>query len=244
MSSFIYILNDLFDRKRDREHPIKQSRPIASGKIKISTALITAIVIAVIAIFFIIKLNFFTIMIIAAFTFINILYSMWLKHVVLVDVFCITLGFLFRLLAGGLAIGVELSSWIIITTIFISFFIGFAKRRNEIIVLDTNTVNHRPVLDLYSVKLLDYLIIITGSLTLFSYSMYAISVNEDLNVNNILMIITVLLVIYGVFRYLFLVYKQGKGGDPVEIMITDLPLVIDIVLWFIIIVIIYFFGYN
>ena len=154
------------------------------------------------------------------------LYSFKIKHIVIVDVISIAIGFILRVVAGGIAIDVKLSGWILLCTFFISLFLGFEKRKNEIIKLQGNANEHRKILDDYSEDLLNEISNISIPCTLVSYAMYTFIGHP-----NPYMMITNLFVVYGLFRYKYLVIKKGEGGSPTEVLITDKPLIVNIILW-------------
>jgi len=231
-SSVVYIINDIIDRNNDRHHPKKRNRPIAGGQISVQHALVLAVVLVVFALGFSLSLNLASMVVIISYIGINIAYSLYLKKQAFIEVMIIAAGFLLRIIAGAVVIDVPLSRWMLLTTFFLALFLGFGKRRKEMIAV-TNCAEHRSVLEQYSVELLNCLIIISASLTIITYSLYVvISQNvERLGSNGF--ITTIPLVVFGVFRYLYLVYRENAGGDPAELLLRDRPLIADIVLWMI-----------
>jgi 4-hydroxybenzoate polyprenyltransferase len=168
-----------------------------------------------------------TLAIILSYFIMNILYTFWLKNVVLLDIMIIAMGFLLRVMAGATAISVEISSWIFLTTLFISLFIGFAKRRNEIIILDDEST-HRPVLQNYTVEFLNSLIMVSVTLTIITYSLYTKDPDTISRFNTDNLIYTVPIVIYGIFRYLYLMYVKGEGGDPTDTVSKDPGVILSV----------------
>jgi len=158
-------------------------------------------------------------------------YSMWLKHVVILDVFVIAAGFLIRVVAGGLAIRVEISSWLLVCTILLSLFLAMGKRRYELVLLDKDAVSHRPILKEYNTYLLDQMISVVTASTLLAYCLYTISAETVAKFGTRNLIFTVPFVLYGIFRYLYLIHQRAGGGTPESLIIRDKPLLIDIFLW-------------
>jgi len=174
-SSFVYIINDIIDIEQDRKHPKKRNRPIASGKISVKNAIIISIICLIASIILAFFVNLNTLIIISVYIFINIFYSIKIKNVVILDVMFIALGFILRMIAGATAIEVSFSNWILLTTFCISLFLGFGKRRGEILLVNNNTQNNtRFVLKLYSAQFLDYMIMSSVTLTIISYALYTI----------------------------------------------------------------------
>ncbi|MBB6622326.1 decaprenyl-phosphate phosphoribosyltransferase [Clostridium gasigenes] len=226
ISSTVYILNDIVDVERDRKHPKKCERPIASGKVSVTKAIIIGIILAILSLFIAINLKKLIFIIIILYLVNNIIYSFKIKNIILLDVFCISIGFILRLLAGGIATGVETSKWIILCTLFLSLFLGFGKRRNEVIILGEGANEHRKNLSQYTVELLNQLINISLTCTIMSYAIYSIlgSVSENF-------IWTSIFVIFGVLRYYYLMYSKGEGGSPTELVLKDKQLGGCIMFW-------------
>lgn len=231
-SSAIYLINDLTDIERDKLHPEKAKRPIASGAVKKSHAVVMAVVFALIAIpgsLYFLNLYFF----IAIFSYLvlMVLYSMVLKRMVIIDVMTIAAGFVIRAVGGALAIMVTISPWLIVCTTLLALFLGFGKRRHELVLLDADAPQHRGILEHYSVGLLDQLISIVTAATIIAYAIYTMfgDVSEKLGVRHLEL--TIPFVIYGIFRYLYLIHKREGGGSPTKVLYTDLPIIVTVLLW-------------
>jgi 4-hydroxybenzoate polyprenyltransferase len=224
LSSTVYILNDVVDVEADRNHPKKRNRPIASGKLPIQIALAAAAGLLVITLTtaYLLSLGFFLICL--TYFLINLAYSKWLKHIPLVDVLIIAFGFLLRV-AGGVSIIVvqRFSPWLYVVTFLLSLYLGFGKRRAEIVTLATDANSHRRVLDGYTLPLLDQLITIVSSTTIIAYSLYTFSTPNNLPENHSMML-TIPFVVYAIFRYLYLIQVRQEGGAPEELLLTDRPL--------------------
>jgi 4-hydroxybenzoate polyprenyltransferase len=239
LSSSVYIINDLVDVEADRQHPQKRNRPIASGRLPVTAAVAAVIVILALTFplaywlspgFFVISLAYFLI---------NLAYSNVLKHIPLVDVLIIALGFVLRVAAGVAIIGVQrFSPWLYVVTTLFALYIGFGKRRAELTLLADDANSHRRVLDGYNLPLLDQLITIVSSTTILAYSLYTFSAP---NVpNNHMMMLTIPFVLYGIFRYLYLIQIKQEGGAPEEILLLDRPLQITIALWAVSVLVIFY----
>ena len=226
ISSTVYIMNDIVDIEKDKMHPKKKNRPLASEAIKIPTAIVSLLILLSISLIGSYLINFGLFIIMILYFINNILYSFKIKHVVIIDVISIAIGFILRVIAGGIAIDVTLSGWILLCTFFISLFLGFEKRKNEILKLQGNANEHRKILDDYSEDLLNQISNICVPCTLVSYAIYTFIGHP-----NPYMMLTNLFVVYGLFRYKYLVIKKGEGGSPTEALITDKALIINIILW-------------
>lgn len=230
LSSAVYLTNDVFDLSNDRAHPTKRLRPIAAGEVPLGMAVGTAAALGAGSL----AAGYFVApglaVIGAVYLVANVLYSAWLKKVVIVDVMIISLGFVLRAVAGGLAIGVEVSAWLIICTILLSLFLALCKRRQELALLDS-AAEHRGILAEYSIQFLDQMITIVTAATVVAYSSYTLShdVQEKLGTRHLYL--TVPFVIYGIFRYLYLVHRRDMGGSPSEVLLADRPLLVNILLW-------------
>ena len=231
ISSALYIFNDLKDLEEDKLHPLKSKRPIASGKIKKSTAILVIIILSLLGFSsaFTLNKNYFIITLV--YFLIQVSYSIKLKHIVILDVFVVAFGFLIRVMAGGLAIEVSLSSWLLICTILLALFLALSKRRHELVLLEDDASEHRPILEEYSPYLLDQMIAVVTASTVIAYCLYTISEETVTKFETTNLIFTVPFVLYGIFRYLYLIHQKTEGGSPEALIIKDKPLLIDIFLW-------------
>jgi 4-hydroxybenzoate polyprenyltransferase len=231
VTSAVYFLNDLMDIKEDRLHPLKSKRPLASGKLKKSTAVVVMIVFAAAGLGLAVKINTYFLLTLISYIILQILYSSWLKHVVILDIFSVAAGFMIRVIGGGLAISVEISDWLIICTALLSLFLAMGKRRHELLILNHEAALHRPILREYSTYLLDQMISVVTASTLVAYCLYTIS---DVTVEKFgtrKLIYTIPFVLYGIFRYLYLIHKKQYGGAPENLIISDVPLLTSVFLW-------------
>lgn len=228
ISSSVYILNDLVDVEKDRQHPKKKLRPIAAGIVSKTEAILMLIFVVplVLVAAFIIDRVFLAI--IAVYFINNIFYSLKVKHLVILDVMSIAAGFLLRVIGGAVVIRVEVSPWLLLCTLLLSLFLGFGKRRNELLVLEGNADKHRKILDEYSLEFIDNMLSIVTATTVMAYSLYTFTVYESKY-----MMLTIPFVLYGIFRYQYIVYKKNEGGSPDEVVLSDLPLLVNVLLWII-----------
>ena len=225
------MFNDIFDLEKDKNHPVKCKRPLPSGKIKKSTLIYSIIIILSLAVILSFKLEILFGIIILIYFLLNLLYSMALKKVVILDVMIVASGFYLRILAGGVVINVYPSQWLSLCTILLSLFLVFSKRRHELVVLENKSDLHRQVLNDYSKYFIDQMISIVTSLTIITYIMYTISEKAVNYFGTENLIYTNIFVLYGIFRYLYLVYKEKKGGDPIKLILSDKSILINIVFW-------------
>lgn len=258
-SGFVYLVNDLVDIEKDRAHPRKRTRPLASGALskqaaQAAAAAILAITLVGALIFDRFSQTFpfpanepafpfpyaFTV-VTATYLVLQMAYSFWLKHVVIVDVFCIAAGFVLRTVAGAAIIQVPISPWLYVLTTLLSLFVGFAKRRNELVILEDNAANHRAILEEYSPEFLDAMISVTMACTVIAYSLYTFTA-ENLPQNHAMML-TIPFMLYGIFRYLYLIHIKNEGGSPEEALLRDRPLLVSVALWVLAVAaILYAFG--
>lgn len=226
-SSSVYVLNDIVDVEKDRMHPKKKLRPLAAGTIKMPSAVVYGVLILAVSLFLSWFIAWKVMLIVISYFVMNILYSFWLKHVVLIDVFVIAFGFVFRVLAGSYALPVAPSPWLLLCTLLLALFLGLCKRRAELLVLAEGASSHRKILNEYEDdKLVDQLIAVLSAATIMAYSLYAFSGPKGSR-----MMITIPFVIYALFRYLFLVYKRESGGEPANILLGDKAFLIACLLW-------------
>ncbi len=230
-SSAVYLFNDLRDREEDRRHPLKRQRPIASGALSVSAAVAAALILAAAA--FAAGFGFglvFTVLL-AVYLTINLLYSSGLKHVVILDVMAVSSGYVIRVLAGAEAIDVEVSRWLLLCTIFLALFLIISKRRHELVLLADEAAGHRAVLDHYSPAFLDQMINVVTASTVVSYALYAVDDTTVDNFGSDQLVYTLPMVLFGIFRYLYLIYQRHAKRNPTEEVLRDLPSVINVVLW-------------
>ena len=224
LSGSIYLINDVLDIEKDRKHPKKRERPLPSGKLKPYPAIVAATTFTLIALVgsYLINLPFFIISL--AFFLLIMLYSLYLKKFIIVDIIVISTGFVIRAVAGALAISVVVSPWLIICAFLLALFLALGKRRHELFMLGDKVNEHRQSLDSFSTEMLDQMIIITTSTLIMSYSLYTFFTGK------ILMMITIPFAFYGIFRYLFLIHSKNLGGEP-EMIFKDKGMVLSIILW-------------
>lgn len=238
ISSSVYVLNDIIDCEKDRLHPKKKNRPIALGIIsKIEGGIVIAILLPLV-LFVSYYMDIFFGGAVLLYFLNNLLYSFKIKHMVILDVMSIAVGFLLRVIGGALVIRVYISPWILLCTMLLSLFLGFSKRRNELVVLANGAENHRKILEEYSLEFIDNMLSIVTASTVMAYSLYTFSTNSG----NYNMMITIPFVLYGIFRYQYIIYKKKEGGSPEETVLSDIPLIVSIVLWGIMSVVILYFG--
>ena len=231
LSSGVYIFNDIADLQADKLHPVKSQRPLPSGKLRPSTGYQASIVLATIGLVvgYYLRVEFGITL--SIYFLLNVLYSLKLKEVVILDVMTIAAGFVLRVVGGALLIDVPTSEWLIICTILLSLFLGFSKRRNELTFLEAQANTHRSVLQHYSPYFLDQMIGIVTASTVMSYALYTISEETVKKFGTKNLIYTVPFVLYGIFRYLYLVHRREEGGNPTRLAVTDRPLIVNIILW-------------
>ena len=239
ISSAVYLLNDIFDIEADRRHPEKKNRPLASGRLPTSVAWGAAILLAALAIpiGYIISPVFAGI--IALYLIVNLLYSRWLKHVPILDVFIVSSGFVLRVAAGVALITVErFSPWLYVITTLFSLYLGFGKRRAEMSLLERGAGSHRKVLDGYTIPLLDQLITIVSGMTIVTYSLYTFTAPNL--PENYSMMLTIPFVMYGIFRYLQLIQTGHAAGAPEEVALKDRPLQVTMLLWILAVIAVFY----
>ncbi len=232
VSSVVYVLNDIADREADRVHPKKKFRPIAAGTISVAAAIIIAAILLAAYVALASTLGLAFLMTGIAYFVLNVFYSFYAKNVVLVDIFCIAGGFMLRVLAGAYAINVEISSWLILTTMFLSLFLGIMKRRSELTGVGKDKGSStRRVLENYSIEFTDQLSTISASAVIICYALYTMAQRTVNAFHTEGLIYTTPFVVFGVFRYMFLVYKYDQGENTTDIMLTDKPMIITIILY-------------
>lgn len=243
LSGAVYLINDVSDREADWQHPLKRMRPIASGALAPSTALAWATVLAAagLAAAFALRLSFGIAA--ASYVALVILYSRALKHVVIVDVMAIAIGFVLRAVAGGLVIGVPISDWLLVCTILGALFLGLAKRRHELTLLADGATGHRRILEEYDPYLLDQMIAVVAASTLVAYIIYCASPETSEKFGTQWLVLTTPFPIYGIFRYLYLVHRKHGGGSPSDVLLRDRPLLGCVALWGLAVVLIIYRPY-
>ena len=231
LSGAVYLLNDIADREADRNHPLKRERPIADGRLSVTTAYIAAIVLSVVGlqVAFSINVNLG----LAATGYLGLLttYSFVLKHVVIIDVLLIAAGFVLRAIAGAMAVDVPIGHWLLVCTTLLALFLALSKRRHELILLAAGATEHRRILGEYSPYLLDQMIGVVTSSTLIAYTVYATSAETAARLGTPRLGLTIPFVLYGIFRYLYLVHQKRGGGSPAALLLTDRPLLACVASW-------------
>jgi 4-hydroxybenzoate polyprenyltransferase len=231
-SSFIYVINDIIDIAADKAHPIKKNRPLPSGMISTQSALIVAVVLAVLIVILLPQFNEEFHYFVVAFVLLNILYSFWFKHIVILDVFSIALGFSIRVLAGAVVISVPISSWLILTTMFISLFLGVMKRHSELIlVAESENAPSRKVLSQYSLNFADQMATVAAAGVIICYALYTVSERTVLAFGTENLIYTTPFVVYGIFRFMYLEYISNKGDNTTKIVFTDLQIILTVIIY-------------
>ncbi len=233
-ASSIYVVNDIADRESDHLHPLKNDRPIASGSVSVTEGWILSVILLAAA--FAISVAGGTRLMagvaLAGYVALNLLYSFELKRHVLIDLFVIAIGFILRILAGGYAIDVKVSSWLIMTTLFISIFLGVAKRRGEFVQVGrSGEESSRRVLAQYDLDLIDQILSVSAASVIIAYALYTVSERTVHAFHTEALIFTTIFVTYGIFRYLYLVHKMGLGENPTNVLLTDMPMMLNSVLF-------------
>ncbi|RJP68328.1 MAG: decaprenyl-phosphate phosphoribosyltransferase [Ignavibacteriales bacterium] len=239
VSSAVYIINDIFDISLDKLHPVKKHRPIASGKISRNAGIVTAVILFLVVAGISSFLNIKFISALLIYVVLNITYSVWLKHIVIIDIMSIASGFMIRVLAGAFVISVYVSSWLILTTLFISLFLAIMKRRSELnLKISEDSSITRRVLSEYTVDFTEQMASISGAGVIICYALYSVSDRTIVNVKSENLVFTTIFVVFGIFRFMYLVYKKSKGENATEIMLTDWPMIINLILYVIVVLMI------
>jgi 4-hydroxybenzoate polyprenyltransferase len=231
LSGVVYLLNDLVDREADQRHPLKRLRPIASGKLSTRTALVAAAVLGIGSIAAALMLSPMFAALAAAYVVLLVTYSFVLKHLVIIDALTIAAGFVLRAAAGAVAVSVPISHWLLVCTTLLALFLVLSKRRHELTLLADGATTHRPILNEYSPYLLDQMIAVVTASTLVAYSVYATSTETAERLHTSRLGLTIPFVLYGIFRYLYLVHQKRAGGSPADLLLTDRPLLACVGLW-------------
>jgi 4-hydroxybenzoate polyprenyltransferase len=231
LSSVVYLINDVADRQSDRQHPLKRVRPIASGALPVSSALTAAVLVGVAALAAAFALGWEFGLVAVVYLALLGTYSGLLKHIVIIDVLTISIGFLLRAVAGAVAIDVVISHWLFVCTILLALFIALAKRRHELVLLAGGAIEHRRILGEYSPYLLDQMIGVVTASTLIAYIFYTVSPETTAKFGTEWLGLTIPFPLYGIFRYLYLVHQREGGGSPADLLINDRPLLACVTLW-------------
>jgi 4-hydroxybenzoate polyprenyltransferase len=231
LSGAVYLINDVSDREQDRLHPIKRLRPIAAGEVSPGTALVFAVVLSAAALAASFWLRPAFGMVAAAYLALFVVYTRSLKHIVILDVMAIAIGFVLRAVAGGLVINVHVSNWLLVCTMLGALFLGLAKRRHEMTLLAEGAKGHRRILEEYDPYLLDQMIGVVAAATMVAYIIYCASPETHAYFGTEWMVLTTPFPIYGLFRYLYLVHRKAGGGSPSDMLLTDRPLLACVALW-------------
>jgi 4-hydroxybenzoate polyprenyltransferase len=231
LSSAVYLFNDVVDREADRVHPLKGTRPIASGALSPGLALITALILSVAGTGGAFLLRPLLGVVAASYLLLLIAYSMFLKNIVIVDVLTIAAGFVLRAVAGAVAVTVPISQWLLVCTTLLALFLVLSKRRHELTLLAGEATEHRRILQEYTPYLLDQMVGVVTASTLVAYAIYATSAETAERLGTDRLGLTIPFVLYGIFRYLYLVHQKRGGGSPAELLLADRPLLVCVGLW-------------
>jgi len=231
LSGAIYLFNDVADREADKNHPLKRERPIASGQLATTTAVAAGVILGICGVgaAFLIGIRFA--LVAATYLGAMLLYSLALKHVVIVDVLMIAAGFVLRAVGGAVAVNVPIGQWLLVCTTLLALFLALSKRRHELVVLADGATDHRRILEEYSPYLLDQMIGVVTASTLIAYIVYATSPDTAARLGTAKLGLTIPFVLYGIFRYLYLVHQKRGGGSPSAMVLTDKPLLSCVALW-------------
>ncbi|MDH5186131.1 MAG: decaprenyl-phosphate phosphoribosyltransferase [bacterium] len=242
LSGAVYIINDIVDKEPDRKHPVKSKRPIAAGTLKVNSAIIFAVIFTIVSLIFAYWINLAFFLVAIAYFVLMLAYSFLLKKIVILDVLIVATGFALRAFAGTVAISVEISVWLFLCAILLALFLAISKRRHELVLFEEEAVAHRVVLGEYSKQLLDQMISIVTASTLITYSIYTIAPETVKKFHTPNLVLTIPFVLYGIFRYLYLVYKKQLGGSPEKLMLEDKGLIIGILAWLLSIIVILYIS--
>lgn len=230
-SSAVYLFNDLMDIQKDRAHPDKRNRPLASGAMSVGMGVVLFVVLAGASLAGAYALRPAFGAATAVYLVLMVTYSLVLKHVMLVDVMTIAVGFVVRAVAGAVVLDVPFSNWLVVCTLFLALFLGLGKRRREIELMESEAAEHREVLGHYSVPFLDSLMVIMAGAALLTYTIYTCSPEVVERLGTDKLYVTLPFVTYGLFRYMYLVHLKGSGGDPSKTLLKDLPTLATVLLW-------------
>ena len=230
-SGALYVFNDIQDVEGDRRHPQKRLRPLASGRVSVRPAAVLGVICMIAGLGLGFLVNLPTGITLAGYVVLTLFYSAVLKHVVLVDVLTIAAGFVLRAVAGATALDVPASPWLLVCTTLLALFLGLSKRRHELVILGEDAANHRLILKEYSPQLLDQLIAVVTSSTVVTYALYTMHERTVREVGTRYLGLTIPFVLYGIFRYLYLIHQKEEGGRPERLLFLDRPLLIAVALW-------------
>ncbi|MCX6137478.1 MAG: decaprenyl-phosphate phosphoribosyltransferase [Ignavibacteriales bacterium] len=234
ISSCVYIINDIFDRETDRSHPEKKFRPIAAGTVSIPGAIVLAAILFAASIILSWKISMPLTVIVCLYFVIQFFYSIRLKHIVILDIFVVAAGFMMRVIAGAEVINVMISNWIVLCTMFLSLFLAVAKRRGESVLAEQDGRDiRRKVLAEYDIRLFDQMMMITSTGMAISYALYTVAERTIKVFGTEYLIFTTIFVLFGIFRYLLLIYRNNAGENPVMVLLRDKPTFINVILWLI-----------
>lgn len=236
ISGAVYLINDVLDAEADRLHPIKCTRPIASGRLKPSTAIVAAIALTAIGEMLAFWINWQLGALATAYTILSLGYSVSFKHIVILDAMMLSIGFVIRAAAGAEAVRVIISPWLLLCTLLLALFLALTKRRHELRLLENGAASHRPILTEYNTYLLDQMISVVTASTLVSYSIYTMWPDTVDKFGTANLGFTIPCVLFGIFRYLYLVHQKGEGGRPERILLSDVPFIINLLVWLAIVV--------
>jgi 4-hydroxybenzoate polyprenyltransferase len=231
ISSAVYLLNDIWDAPEDRKHPVKRRRPVASGRLGVRPAASVAAVLGVASLIGSWRLDREFFLVIVSYVALNLLYSSLFRRFVLFDVFIVAAGFVLRVVGGGVVIHVQISSWLIVCTIMVALFLALCKRRHELVFLGDDASKQRPILASYSPYFLDQLIAIVTASTVMSYALYTLSPDVRTKFPGKRLELTIPFVLFGIFRYLYLVHQEERGGDPTRVLLSDPVLLSVVLMW-------------
>jgi 4-hydroxybenzoate polyprenyltransferase len=231
VSGSVYLINDLLDVEGDRKHPVKSQRPLASGALSSSLAIAATVVclLAGVGWAFVLSTGFG--LVVSVYFLIMAGYSVFLKNVVILDVLIVAFGFVLRAIAGAVVIVEPFSNWLLICTLLLALFLALAKRRQELTLLAGQASEHRRILGEYSPYLLDQMIAVVTASTLVSYALYTLAPETVERLGTDRLVWTFPFVLYGIFRYLYLVHQREEGGNPTRVLLNDRPILVTVALW-------------
>ena len=231
LSGAIYLLNDVADAEKDRLHPVKRRRPVASGALPRSTALVMGLALLAVSLAVSFALGTRFGLVAVGYGLLLTAYSVWLKHLVILDVLTVAVGFVLRAVAGAVAVDADISGWLLICTVLIALFLALGKRRHEYLTLHGDAAAHRPILAEYSEGFIDQMIAVVTASTVTAYALYTMSPETVAKFHTRLLPLTLPFVLYGIFRYLYLLYRRELGGNPSDLVLSDRALLLNTVFW-------------